>query len=313
MSEKYVITRRHAGLGDLLCNLQAAHWFAETFNRSVIIDWRQTPYNNKVEHKINLFHSLYKIPKKIGNVKYYSFEEIPEVYSFSELDKWPKITIDSTTQEVEHIMNQPECVAIELRAFEINKSYPILADEMFIQKTYRSFWENFKIKKRVLNKINYYKKIYFEPWENKNVIGIHIRHGNGEARGGYNESWYNFKEVKEKIDKVIVSSEHIPQKSFFICSDNKQCTLDLLNYLPNSFTTIKTYVPDDNGPLHMHSINPIDSIQEAFIDMELLSLCKVGIFTKFSVFTLKPSINIDEVWNLDKKEVIKVKERQYYL
>ena len=42
---KYVVTKRHAGLGDLLISLSSAWWYAKCTNRQVIIDWRNSTYD----------------------------------------------------------------------------------------------------------------------------------------------------------------------------------------------------------------------------------------------------------------------------
>ena len=304
--EKFFITSRDCGLGDTLCNLHATHFLAKKFGGCVVIDWRRLPYNNFSPCRFNLFHSIFKIPDEIENVKFYSYEEISGCHDLDILTKFPWIFPITTTEDIYKIVNENNYINVASRSGEYSHNFKELEGVQYVFDTYLQFYSNFEIKSIIKSKINFYLQKYFL---NNDVICIHIRHGNGENRGGYTDPWYSYKDVTDKINNIL--NEEFPNgfndKTFVICADNNRCAEELLNTYPNSYSTEKTYNDDGIGSFHATCKDPISNIQDAFIDMELMSYCKMGILTHHSVFNLSPSLKMKTVYYYNRDEYFKGK------
>ena len=324
-NEKYFITNRHCGLGDALCNVYGAYSFAKKYGGSVVIDWRWLTYNNLEKQRINLFHSIFKIPNEIDGVKFYTFEEVPELHDFDNVHNnyhWihrdspeRKVSLDEVDKMIYsnkyinvYFINM-SCKLGESSPNWISHNYQELANiegvECFVEN-YLSFWNNFEVHNNIKRKLDYYRQKYFSSG---NVIGVHIRHGNGQIRAMYDFHWYFYDGVKQKIDEILKTEypAGIDNKKFFICADNKKCTDDFLKLYPNSFSAEKIYLEEGIGPQHELCNNSIMSIQDAFIDMELLSSCELGILTSRSVFNLSPSLKLNRLYFYDRDRYFKAK------
>lgn len=305
MTEKYFITSRNCGLGDTLCNVHACFYFAKKYNGSVVIDWRRLPYNNFSKNKINLFHSIFNLPNQIDGIKFYSFEEISECHDLEfSGENYPWIGPGLSQEDAERTILNNKFLNIDSRTAEGCVNHTELQGVTYLLSEYTNFWNKFEIKEQVKNKIQNFKEKYFDS---NNVIGIHIRHGNGELRGGYDKPWYSYESTKQKILEILNREypENIDSKFFFICSDNQKSNDEFINTFPNSFSTQKRYIEDGSGSLHAHNTNAIECIQSAFIDMELLSHCKLGIFTEHSVFNVWPALKMNNVYFFNKDRYYK--------
>lgn len=304
--EKFFITSRDCGLGDTLCNLHATHFLAKKFGGSVVIDWRKLPYNNFSPCRFNLFHSIFKVPNEIENVKFYSYEEVKGCHDLNLLGKYPLILPITPTEDIYKMVNENDYINVASRSGEYSHNFKELEGIPYVLDTFLKFYSHFEIKSSVKSKINFYLEKYFL---NNEVICIHVRHGNGEIRGGYTDPWYSHTDAIYKINKILDQEfpDGIGNKKFFICTDNKKCTEDLLNTYPNSFSTEKIYNDDGIGGFHLTCKDPISNIQEAFIDMELMSYCNMGILTHHSVFNLFPSLKMKTVYYYDRDKYFKGK------
>ena len=306
-AEKYFITNRGGGLGDDMCNIQAVHFLAKKYGGSVILDWRILPYNNKATCKVNLIHSLFKIPNEIEGVKFYTFEEIPELSEVNDAFSRPQITNNISIADIDKLVSEYNFINVCLRTGGCeSNSYKEFKCENYILENYLSFWSNFELQNSIKTKLDYYRSKYFSAG---NVIGIHIRHGNGETPAPKPPNWYSHNSVKQKINEIlkIEYPNGIDNKQFFICADNKNCTYDFLKSYPTAFSTEKTFSEDGEGALHMTCRNPISTIQEAFVDMELLSNCELGILTICSVFNLWAGLKLKRSYYYDGDRYFKSK------
>jgi hypothetical protein len=290
MTDKFFITNRDGGLGDTLLNLHATHFFAKKFNGSVVVDWRSLPYNIFSKNKINLFHSLFELPSEIDGVKYYSYEEIEECHDYELTRQYPFILPGPSREELDKIILENKYLNVRSRSCEgTNNYFEIQGVEILFE--YIEYLRYFKLNDLIQDKINYYKNKYFKD---DNVVTIHVRHGNGEERGGYNGPWCSYETIERKIYDILKleCSDKIDNKKFLICTDNKKLHDDFLTNFPNSFSIEKTYSDDNIGALHKTSNNPIQTIHEAFIEMELLSYGMFGIFTYLSVYNTLPTMKM---------------------
>lgn len=301
MKEEFFITHRvGGGLGDTLFNLYATFFFAKKYNRSVIIDWRGISYNCHLKYRTNIYHSIFRVPDVIDGVKFYSCEEIGESDNYSFSHNFPLIKFTNSIEEINKYVETNKYINVGMRACEGSNNYKELTGNEGLDETFK-FIKKLEVKQNVKDKIQFYKDKYNFP---ENIITIHVRHGNGEHRGGYDFPWYSHELTKEKIDKIleIEYPNGYQNKKFFICSDNKETTDKLSSIYCNSFSTEKSYIINDEAPMLYFCKNPITTIQEAFVDMNLLSQAELAIYTHHSVFNLLPSYEIKRGYYFDREK-----------
>ena len=337
--KKYFITGRNCGLGDMLCNLAATYFFAHRYNGDVVLDWRAVPYNDLKcvengtdKYRINLYHSIFKKPNEpiIENdkVRWFYYEEIEELTDYNNIffhlspstvadtnslsyGNIGKIYLNCSIKQIDEIVDQHDYIVVTNRIGEHSDNYKQL--QYTVKETpfkepqlelfdYIDFFKKIPIADKMREKINRYNHMFDMP-----NIGIHIRHGNGESRGGYTGNWYDYNEIKSKINEILNKlNANTTDYRFLICTDNKSCSLQLLSTFNDSWETTKNWLEDNAGAFHYNFNNPIKSIQEAFLDMMLLSKCKYGIFTKHSVFNVIPGFIVENCYYLDKDKIEKV-------
>ena len=114
--------------------------------------------------------------------------------------------------------------------------------------------------------------------------------------------------LKNNIDNLFDDFDKLNNtNNFDILNKYNNIQQTLLNTYPNSFSTEKTYNDDGIGSFHATCKDPISNIQDAFIDMELMSYCKMGILTHHSVFNLSPSLKMKTVYYYNRDEYFKGK------
>jgi hypothetical protein len=300
---RYFITDRRCGLGDSFLNLAATWWLAKKHNRSVIVDWRQLPYNISNwdrkggqfhRHKINLFFSLFKEPSPLEGV---SFEN-PEAFSFLYFDDHNNPLKDINEIPIIrprfHHLDTSRLIQHE----DILRFRPRVGDK-FMYPNFPSsdcgvgefdlpwFFNHFKIQPTILNTIEAFREEHFTK---EKTLGIHLRHGNGERK-----TQCDIDRVTEgSIRKIQNALPDYLDYNIFVCSDNQYVEECFKKNIPSSFSYPKIYPSEDTGSLlhqthqgalHYHpDLNPIQSIQEAFIDMVLLSKCTALAYSQSSVF-----------------------------
>ena len=317
MNNKIFIARRPSGLGDLICNLGAVYFFAKRYNGSISIDWRKIVYNTKgdfftmKDNPSNLFNSIFIQPEEINNVKFIS----PE----SDLTIWNNIIIPhlgvrhayineednkKETELYELLIKNNNYISVEQRVHESNQIWKELhhaffkindLNGMFIEDfNLVNFIEKIKIQPNIKEKIDsFYEKNFID----NNIISIHMRYGNSKNkeplhRPHKDDKWID-DDILLNVIKDSIKSFNINQYKCFISCDNERINNLLLNNIDNSFCYDKKFPNHNDGSIHMNeNENPIQSFQESFIDMMLLSKGNKIICTAHSVFSVFPALKI---------------------
>jgi hypothetical protein len=259
-TRKLLITRKHTGLGSDLISVIGALHYASMVNRDIIIDWRKSLYlNNKC---VNLFPYLFDLRESIYlnsriMIAENSFSDtelpVPRLYS----KDWPfeEYHIDmlqgKNREEMSLIVERPmhhlpdqfkQCALLKL----INPK-PLLRE-----------------------RIDIFRNIYFTG---RKVVGVHIRHGNGEILGGKRKSFsqLTIKEIHRRATEEIKLFSY--NKPFiFLCTDSPE----IKQYFRNNDKNIICYDTKlrtkGKGPLHTNQLG-LPSAEDAIIEMYLLSYC----------------------------------------
>ena len=317
---KYIITERVGGLGDIFATLIGTWILAKYSNRDVIIDWRRNCYNwhcgGNIQEKrsgpyvpINSFLTIFDIPKSLCGVNFYLPEHISEYgvrnneNNFWEYDDLQLLSQNSSNIEESNslLFSNDVFIRNEIRFGNLCTGSPINMnlESYFDEKiTINNFFEHIKINQLISSKIKFYENLFL----NKKVCGIHIRQGNNtEVTNPLRyPNWINdddlIKNIKRETEQFCKEEYY-----FFICTDTENINNLILNEIPNSFSLSKDYSYEKEKSLLLNGrINPISSFQQAFLDMYFLTKCSKLLYTRESVFTLIPRY----YYNINDKKTI---------
>ena len=237
---KYIITERVGGLGDIFATLIGTWILAKYSNRDVIIDWRRNPYNWHCGHSIqekrsgpyvpiNSFLTIFDIPKSLCGVNFYLPEHISEYgvrnneNNFWEYDDLQLLSQNSSNIEESNslLFSNDVFIRNEIRFGNLCTGSPINMnlESYFDEKiTINNFFEHIKINQLISSKIKFYENLFL----NKKVCGIHIRHGNNtEVTNPLRyPNWINdddlIKNIKRETEQFCKEEYY-----FFICTDTE--------------------------------------------------------------------------------------------
>ena len=322
---KYFVTDRRCGLGDALLNLAAAWWLGKKLERDVIIDWSKLPYTvsdwsggegNIKRYSINLFPSLFKHPDPLEGVSFHQPEQFRELFFcdkggvLQDVNDLPLIRPNTAGAVLKKLSTKEKIIRVRPRA-GAPFDYPGFPNFQSLNRRlfdFPSFFAHLQLQDVIKEKIDNFHQAHFN---NKRVIGIHLRHGSGEAMAGKNRGTQAPEQYARNALAVISAKlGDLKEFKFFICSDDKECEESALDLFPNSFNFPKT-LPSENdvldytherhqNALHYNPVmNPIDSIQDSLIDLILLSRCDILAGSKNSAFTILARSIVSETITLN--------------
>lgn len=303
---KYIVCDRKGGLGDILANIYSCWLIAKEFNRGLIIDCRETPYNwfrtpyDDVQHvPINNFECIFLFKNEIGGVKFYLPSHIDD-YMFRPTSKnyWSKddlISIDRLNQN--DIQNNKYLSSKHIDL--LNSSIKFLRSDVIFYNMLpyvSTFFDEFELNNTIKEKINTISSKY----DFTNTCGFHIRYGNNSETTNPRRypGWRSISTIFEDIDKIINLNKS-KYNNFFICSDTQLIIDKFINRYNSSFSISTTHGNyGDIVSLLNHELCPIKLIQEAFLDMYFLKKCKHIYITNESMFTLlsKYIVSTTKMW-----------------
>ncbi len=298
---KYIITDRRCGLGDALLNLAATYLLAQEYGRDVIIDWRRLPYtlcepDSWRRHHLNVFRSVFQRPRPLNGVNFLFPEEVGELflgyktqegYPF-DLDNLP----DLMTTDADILLRSSETYIrspLRIGEYTVPESFGPFFKRLEPLNTpalrFRDFLSHLKPIPLITARIN----CFVEKFLKEATVAIHYRHGNGEDIMGRGSNWIGHrravKEIEEEARDLLGSAwkDYV----FLLCSDAPEGEVLLKRAFPRHCVLSKDLPPQEEGSIHFaEGLNPIQSIQDSFIDMALMARCSHLLFTDQSTFSL---------------------------
>ncbi|MEG3639055.1 nodulation protein NodZ [Magnetococcus sp. PR-3] len=286
--QKFIITRKQTGIGSDLVSVICALNYAIQTGRHLIIDWRQSIYIQ--DPSINLFLQLFHIPNQIEGIRVFvaapQFDDSSLPTPILHSDQWP-------FEDYHHAMlegiDRPEPTLLITRPMHHLPSEERQAELFrYIQPA-----------PRLAQKIQPFQTAHFSP---RPVIGVHIRHGNGERLGQGRDALIELgiEGIYTRIMHTVARITDQPH-SLLLCTDS----LDLRQYAqahhPHLIYWDSQLLADNQGPIHNKAFD-LQGAEDAVIEMWLLAATQ-GLIYNPSWFShygrmvgqfITPALNIDE-------------------
>ena len=300
-----IISKRNSGFGDCLVCASVARTYAVKTNRKLVIDWR---YSNYLDGHENLFSKFFETPKNLGvevvsdnSVENLVFSEpfFPHSWNNKNVNTYIKSKEGKKTVEILRKMED-----IPAGTFVVNtyagSSFWSVPDE-----DHKTFLSDLKLKPKYWSKVKSFREKFLSK---RPVIGVHLRHGNGE-------DLYVLRRKRERMetDKIVDEIKAMVLKEgkrfkggydVFLATDSTIA----IDAFRKEFTSVivrdKWLPPPGVGPVHQLAKelapDPLECAADALIDMYLLSFCDVLLCAEGVSFCFLPR-------NMPKKENAVVK------
>lgn len=199
---RYVVARApNAGIGDHLSCLLGAWWYAKRTGRALVVDWRGSRFNSRFGH--NCFFDYFERVREIDGVPVFADDDVAEILGSGPFffPKWSPESVGAThhvghSREemsaiyalVETGVQRPEPVVI------INQHLPLPRDRSGLARALLSL----RFQPRFSERADLFLRSVVGE---SPVVGVHIRHGNGENIGDRVMYWLDpvdlFRQLRE--------------------------------------------------------------------------------------------------------------------
>ena len=289
--DRYVISRRFAGLGDGIVSSIAAWDFAKRTCRTLAIDWRWSFYLDDIHQ--NAFAQFFEIPPEIDGVPIKADDSVSEVpvpasvrwrrswksafeVVLSELYKF------SPAKEMPHPLFWGDVKKFELNLFNSNSDLDkevvllqsCLNDVLPSDEKCRKFLKALKPKHEIQQEIDAFIREHFQG---KDVIAVHVRHGNGGDIMDHAGHWIDSNKALDKIEAAIKQTQEKFRDNtvVFLCTDSIEVKEQLEQRIPQLLTRKKYFRSPGTGELHdkkkVSGMNSYLAGKDALIEMFLLA------------------------------------------
>lgn len=275
-STRYVVSRRTAGLGDLLVNLVAAWDFAARTGRTLVADWRGSRYLQ--DRTGNLFGALFEPTDRLAGVPLEAPDDLsgvtlpepyhPEMWTRARLERPPLRSCAEIWADRDAAValirggGDVEAATVVLDGC-INHALPsaqrcraVLADLRPVGQV-RAEVEGFST----------------EHLAGRPVVAVHLRHANGGAIGDdHDPFWADFDAAVDRCAAAARGAlERLGDEAVvFLATDATVAADAFLARLPEAVARPKFFRREGDGELHAWQLGFVTRA-EALIDMLLLA------------------------------------------
>jgi hypothetical protein len=263
-----VVTRKRTGIGSDLVSVVGAIAYAALTDRDLVIDWRDSRY--VADPKINMFGELFIAPR--------AFDDVGVVLASATFsDKTlpgPVRQVTSKSESFEAFHAEMECEARPVaESVVITRPMHHLPDTAD-QKRWLSA---IKPAARIAAAIDGF---YNAHMQGHPVVGIHIRHGNGEALGSGRDDLIQ-RSVDDLVDLSIAefAEMDLPEDTrYFVCTDSQELRDAFNARVMNVISYDSRIGSAKSGPIHTSDYG-LQGAEDAVAEMWLLARCDRLIYT----------------------------------
>ena len=292
-----------SGLGISIRNLAPSWKYARTTGRTLVIDWRGSPYT-ATEPTKNLFALLFEPPDPIEmGVPVISDDSVNELALPQPL-LGPHISTPNASGGEDQLPNGglPLGDLRQIMQFEYDVDFPtviphitsLVKDHMRLPLNMsdgRMLYRSLKLQPVWASQVHQFEQSYMAG---SPVVGVQIRHGNGE--GKYRDH-FRSREIQDFASFVESLSKKIKRYAFsrfgndykvFLCTDSDAAVMALKRYFPRMISRHIWRPPMGEGVdfdhAHTQPDKGLEIAANALIDMQLLSKCDAVFFGRWTSF-----------------------------
>lgn len=272
MENRYVVTKRSAGLGDLLTSLGSAWWYAKHTKRQLVIDWRNSSYY--LDPSRNLFPEIFEGTQEIGGVQLHG--DISQLAPLNPTDFYPT---GWTAQNISQMawetpeLNRDQCDMIKgltEKSERVVVFSECLPDLIADKEEELQFFKSLKFNPACVEAANKFVEDHFGEMP---IIGLHVRHGNGGYIMGHTPFW---KEVDnsmsvccEVLRKCMALYKDEPY-GIYLATDSIFVEQTIQSLFPDTNVYPKHQRDEGTGELHRGNLDPT-ALQDSLIEMLILA------------------------------------------
>ncbi|MFB9263065.1 nodulation protein NodZ [Bradyrhizobium erythrophlei] len=287
--DRFVVSRRRTGFGDCLWSLAAAWRYAQRTGRTLAIDWRGSCYLD--QPLINAFPVFFEPVQDIAGVPVICDDQISQVSFPGPFfpSWWNKPTIDCVYRPDEQIFRERDELDQLFQSRADSDAKTVVCDACLMwrcdQDAERQIFRSLKPRSEIQARID---AIHHEHFEGHSIIGVHVRHGNGEDIMEHTPYWADPELALQQVCTAIHKAKALPHQRpvrVFLCTDSALVLDKLSGIFPDLFTIPKRFQEPQAGPLHSAALGAEGGFS-ALLEMYLLGRCDTVIrFPPTSAFT----------------------------
>ncbi|RAZ85621.1 nodulation protein NodZ [Mesorhizobium hawassense] len=303
MNARFVVSRRRTGFGDCLWSLAAAWSYARRTGRTLAIDWRGSCYLDAP--LTNAFPVYFEPIQEISGVPVICDDQVNHLSFPGPFfpSWWNRPSIDCVYRPDEQIFRERDELRELLEAQGDTEANTVVCDACLMwgcdEAAERQIFESVKPKAEIGARI---EALYQEHFKGHSIIGVHVRHGNGEDIMAHAPYWADPEFALGQICEAIRKAKAIvyPRSTrVFLCTDSERVIHDLSGVFPDLFTIPKRFQADGVGPLHSAALG-VDGGFSALVEMYLLGRCDTAIrFPPTSAFSRYARLFVPRIIEFD--------------
>ncbi|MGV7218016.1 nodulation protein NodZ [Bradyrhizobium sp. UFLA05-112] len=287
--ERFVVSRRRTGFGDCLWSLAAAWQYAKRTGRTLVIDWRGSCYLD--EPFTNAFGVFFQPIQDIAGVRVICDDQVNQLSLPGPFFPtwWNRPSIDCIYRPDEQIFRERDELRQLFDAQDDTQANTVVCDACLMwgcdQDAEREIFRAIKLRPEIQARID---ATHQEHFEGQSVVGVHVRHGNGENIMGHTPYWADPELALRQVCAAIQRAKaflHTNPVKVFLCTDSPKVLEKVSAAFPDLFTISKRFQADQAGPLHSAELGAEGGFS-ALTEMYLLARCDTVIrFPPTSAFT----------------------------
>jgi hypothetical protein len=319
-SQRYIISADindiYSALGCMLLVLLPCWKYAKATKRILVIDWRGNSYARRIPNK-NLFPLLFQIPNKndLGvsciaddTINYLALPQpifAPAGRFINENGEQDMLTIKTYNRDqIKIVLEKQKEIKNPTIIPSVNAAFVLANNHGPI-----SFFGN-KVNQNVIYSMDDAKQLYraikplpkwkriaddfaADQFSDRPILGVHIRHGNGEGDFRDHFKKRSIDNMDKFIDVMVRKIKHYGQQHFnddytlLLCTDSV-LVIDAVKPHFSHFSTRLIWRPEPGAGLDFDvmykDVRGLQSAINALIDMLLLAKCDTVLMTRDSAF-----------------------------
>ncbi|HXJ82299.1 MAG TPA: nodulation protein NodZ [Candidatus Methylomirabilis sp.] len=303
--DRLVVAKRNSGLGDCLVSLLAAWRFARATGRTLVADWRFSPYAHW--SKVNLLAEAFQPPAALDGVPFlgdYRVNELRPAGPFHPPD-WDATTLHVYSR-VDHrrsMAEQEAAVRLILSGEDVPAPVVVfdgcLVEALPDAETCRRLLTQLPPVPTVADRVEAFAAEHFGA---RPIVGLHVRHGNG---GGVMDLAAFWADPPAALARIVAVTEAATRALasvtgtdplLFLCTDST----DIEAAFPHALTRRKFFREPGAGELHNWPLAFVTR-NDALVEMLLLGRtdvlvrCPRGSFFSFYGAIMKRRAPVDDL------------------